>query len=405
MEYNFIIADNPFKAEISFYKHPITNVVKEGNCKLLQIAEYLKSDKAVAATKQLHQLKWQFDNSEIEEEKKRLKEEMRKFKALVFDCVTFSGCFGANRTDAELIMHSGLVCLDFDHVGYTLASLKERIIEDKFFKALLLFVSPSGDGLKLVIAIDLQKCDHKTWCEALRNYFMKAYLLDADKACCNMSRTCFLPHDPNVYVAPEVKDTSPRPNIYAERFHEFDPLEWAGKSPEKLDEHKDSAIFSTNVFSSSDDDDLEVIKRTVEVVIEKVGDMTSGYVNWRDIAFALSDKLGEVGREIFHTLSKQNAQYNQKECDTLYDSALKGRGKGTHIGTFFQKVKDLGIDISAISREVYREHHAPVPLAEIQEELGEKCATCALVRLSPTNCIVRIFQTFFLLLSIMRVMS
>lgn len=122
-----------------------------------------------------------------------------------------------------------------------------------------------------------------------------------------------------------------------------------------------------------------MIKRTVEVVIEKVGDMTSGYVNWRDIAFALSDKLGEVGREIFHTLSKQNALYNQKECDTLYDSALKGRGKGTHIGTFFQKVKDLGIDISAISREVYREHHAPVPLTEVQEELGEKCATCATV--------------------------
>ena len=142
MEYNFIIAGNPLKAEISFYQHPITNTKKMRNVNLKCIAEMIKQPDNEKITKELRKRKITFDNTEDIKERNRLKEEYRKFKALVFDCVTFSGCFGANRTDAELIMHSGLVCLDFDHVGYTLASLKERLIEDKFFKALFWILCP-----------------------------------------------------------------------------------------------------------------------------------------------------------------------------------------------------------------------------------------------------------------------
>ena len=41
--------------------------------------------------------------------------EAKMYKATHFDYCTFSGLF-RKRSEKELIMHSGLICLDFDHV-------------------------------------------------------------------------------------------------------------------------------------------------------------------------------------------------------------------------------------------------------------------------------------------------
>ena len=64
--------------------------------------------------------------------------------------------------------------------------------------------SPSGDGLKLIVAIDLQEADHATWFLALQNYIRLNYGVDIDPACKNVSRACFLPYDRHCYVNPLV---------------------------------------------------------------------------------------------------------------------------------------------------------------------------------------------------------
>ena len=129
----------------------------------------------------------------------------RKFKASHFDFVCFSGT-SSYRKDDGLIQHSGLLCLDFDHVGnrFVLWELRQRLIADPFFTTWLLFTSPSGDGLKWVISIDLNLCDHRTWFRALQNYVRSTYNLETDEKCSNVSRTCFLPFDGNCYVHPSI---------------------------------------------------------------------------------------------------------------------------------------------------------------------------------------------------------
>ena len=75
----------------------------------------------------------------------------------------------------------------------------------KNFELELAFRSPSGDGLKLFVQIDLQQCDHQTWFQALEHYIWQAYGgIKIDAACKNVSRSCFLPYDPNCYVNPLV---------------------------------------------------------------------------------------------------------------------------------------------------------------------------------------------------------
>lgn len=153
--------------------------------------EYITLDpKALEATQQLRK---------IVDEKKR-----REFKAQNFDFACFSGTFSYRKDDC-LVEHSGLLCVDFDHLPHLeMWQIRKKLIADPYFTTELLFTSPSGDGMKWVVDIDLAKCDHRTWFRAISNYVRATYQLEADPQCVNVSRACFLPNDGSCYVNPNI---------------------------------------------------------------------------------------------------------------------------------------------------------------------------------------------------------
>ena len=116
--------------------------------------------------------------------------------------------------------------------------------------------------------------------------------------------------------------------------------------------------------------DIEIITQRIEA---RCLDITSGYDNWRDIAFALSEELGEAGRDYFHRISRFNSDYDHADADKQYDRCLKAHGSGVTIKTFFQKAKEAGIPIStgtksAISAESAKStSHRTAEIAEIAE--------------------------------------
>lgn len=186
------ITNPPGPGEFSFFRAPAQSVKPLKSADVKGIYEYITLYQP--AMKATHELR------DITDEK-----EARKYKATHFDFACFSGLF-SYRKDEYLVQHSSLLCIDLDHVGnyMQLWSLRERLIEDPHFTTWLLFTSPSGDGLKWVIEIDLSKCDHKTWFRALQNYVRVTYGLEADEKCVNVSRACFLPHDSSCYVHPSI---------------------------------------------------------------------------------------------------------------------------------------------------------------------------------------------------------
>jgi|LSQX01.1.fsa_nt_gb hypothetical protein len=130
-------------------------------------------------------------------------DEARKYKANHFDYVTFSGVF-IRRDGKCLKRHSGLLCLDFDHLEDPLA-LRKALIRDKYFETLLAFVSPSGHGLKWVIPIEVSSlCPHERWFSSVRNYIQQTYKVQVDPSGRDVARACFLPHDPGVYIHPKL---------------------------------------------------------------------------------------------------------------------------------------------------------------------------------------------------------
>ncbi|MCG8532893.1 MAG: hypothetical protein MI749_19860, partial [Desulfovibrionales bacterium] len=129
------------------------------------------------------------------------KKEARQYKAAHFDYVTFSGVF-SKRSDAALLKHSGLLVIDFDHVE-DVPELSNSLLQDEYFETEILFTSPSGDGFKWIISIDITEHSHKDWFVSIKNYIQQTYDLEVDSAGKDVSRACFLPHDTQIYLHPK----------------------------------------------------------------------------------------------------------------------------------------------------------------------------------------------------------
>ena len=76
-------------------------------------------------------------------------------------------------------------------------------MQDEYFETELLFVSPSGDGIKWVIPIDISKATHQDYFRAIASYIKQAYGLDIDQSGKDVSRACFIAHDAEAFINPK----------------------------------------------------------------------------------------------------------------------------------------------------------------------------------------------------------
>lgn len=173
--------------KFSFYKHPVKNTMPTKEISLIEVFHLLKDETYKSSTLQLRSI--------------ADKGQSRVFKAENFDYVTFSGIF-SKRNDKDLLKHSGLITVDFDHVS-DLESLKDALLNDEYFETELMFISPSGDGLKWIIPIDLTQATHQLFFKAIAEYIKQTYSLEVDKSGKDISRACFLPYDNEVYINPK----------------------------------------------------------------------------------------------------------------------------------------------------------------------------------------------------------
>ena len=108
-------------------------------------------------------------------------------------CICFSGKFNGTREDKNLILHSGLFILDIDNLSET-----EMIDKQKLFIALpyavAVFVSPSGNGLKVLVRIKDTKKHREHYLAIMEE------IQGLDSKNINEGRVCFFSYDPNIYI-------------------------------------------------------------------------------------------------------------------------------------------------------------------------------------------------------------
>lgn len=181
--------DNSQEAEnsqglFSYFKKPVSNITPSGIVSLAEVYHLIRGETFRRSTYKLRGL-----------EDARL---ARKYKARSFNYVTFSGIF-SQRNEASLEQHSGLMAFDFDHID-DLAAVKQTLLGDPCLETELLFVSPSGKGLKWIIEVGLSSFSHLKYFTAVSNYLKTTYKLDVDPSGKDVSRACFLPFDPEAYI-------------------------------------------------------------------------------------------------------------------------------------------------------------------------------------------------------------
>lgn len=171
----------------SYFKAPVTNVIPSAQVSLVDVYHKISGNAFAACTKALRGIADAKD--------------ARRFKAQQFDYVTFSGTF-SKRNDAQLLCHSGLMAVDFDHLP-DVDSVRQALMQDACFDTEMIFTSPSGDGLKWIIAIDISIVSHADYFRAVANYIKHTYGWVIDPSGKDVSRACFLPSDPQVFIHPK----------------------------------------------------------------------------------------------------------------------------------------------------------------------------------------------------------
>lgn len=144
-------------------------------------------------------------------------EAQRQYKGKNFDYFTPGGTY-TYCDDSSLIEHSGMLCIDCDHLDDDSPMMKRKIspvemkkllLADTYWgdRTLMMFTSPRGHGVKWLVEIDLGKCDYVTWFKALRNYLMLTYGFgekQIDSTVSNESHACFISYDPDAYLRPDL---------------------------------------------------------------------------------------------------------------------------------------------------------------------------------------------------------
>ena len=136
---------------------------------------------------------------------KSITEKIRSGKAdkgNVLPSVTFSAIC-SKRCKKGVLEYSTLMVFDVDKLDFA-STLKWRISIDVFLKAVLVFISPGGKGVKFVVRIkDGKPEEHELYFKAVAHYMKGVFGIRVDESGKDISRLCFLCWDPAACYNPE----------------------------------------------------------------------------------------------------------------------------------------------------------------------------------------------------------
>lgn len=245
----------------------------------------------------------------------------KAYKQTQFMQCCFGGVFKGGHKAVNLVQPSNLFVLDFDHIGGAdeIAQAFNKLIADTQVQPLLLFVSPSGDGLKMVFNIEYST-DKPTWekrLQAVWHYMRTTYQLDADTANKDVCRGCYLPYDENVYFNPSAQTT-----LDFDQWQPPQPMQPQSKQHTEWVNNGDATDAARAMWCA-----VELEHRGI--------DITGNQTTWATLGMAIAE-LGEQGREIFHTISRAGyANYDYYETDELYNYCMSNRRGTISIASFF----------------------------------------------------------------------
>ena len=281
--------------------------------------------------------------------------------------ICFSGTFN-KRSDASLIQHSGLICLDFD--GYAkqkeLLQDKENLSRNKYVFSV--FISPSGNGLKVLVKIPSDPINHTNYFNSLEKHFNSSYF---DKTSKNVSRVCYESYDPLIHINPnssiwdkieenqytevsKVKDTATIPITDENKIVEILVKWWLTKYPMSEGQRNQNAFVLAMAFN-----DFGVTKSLASYILNQYANdgftlreigltIDSAYRNTSNFGtkyYEDEDRINQIKAKLRRGVSKKEIRYQLQDSNLdidVIDSVLNRVEEENDKQTFWHK-NDKGI--------------------------------------------------------------
>ena len=299
--------------QMSQFKNPIKNTTPYSNINIHSFYERITTDQKVKLI--------------CDKLSSLPKEAQRQIKATELDYITPSGIFN-KRSNNELIAHSGYLSIDFDNIiDCDLNQLKNKLINDNTIQTVLLFKSPSGNGLKWFIKIPPVAESHGMYFDAVNNYIQAKYNIEIDKACRDVARACFVSYDEDAELS--IYEAKPLDATFLDKW-----LVVEAKSTPPAPTPIEPIIVQQSDTSTEFTKKLEKVNALANQLVASKIDITKGYDNWLKVGFSLCE-LDEDGREPFHQISSVSKQYDYDVADEKYTSLLNDYDSSTTLGTLF----------------------------------------------------------------------
>lgn len=112
-------------------------------------------------------------------------------------CITISATFKERRKKDYLESYTGLLHLDYDKLENA-EEVKTNLISIPYTYSA--FISPSGNGVKVLVKCDNDISSHKTAFNSLREYYDKIVNVESDSSVKDITRLCYMSYDPDLYL-------------------------------------------------------------------------------------------------------------------------------------------------------------------------------------------------------------
>ena len=167
----------------------LKNVTRPSDFSVVPLCEVLESIRSGQYQKEIDVLRgaYQENRKQYTEGKLRL------------PSVCFSGVFNGSARNNNFTHHSGIFIVDIDDLSVdAIGSIKQRITQIRYI--VFVFVSPSGVGLK--VGVHISKVSdgqaYKECFNSVKTLFEEICAIDESGK--DVSRKCFVSHDPDMYV-------------------------------------------------------------------------------------------------------------------------------------------------------------------------------------------------------------
>lgn len=282
--------------------------VRNNNLKRIEISDLIKT---IRSSIELRKLTSALRNLQTDEERRRFK---------IANLPYFNmGIFNNNvRSDFNL-MSTKFFVVDCDYMEKNkLIKVMDLLAGDDY--VYFAFISPSGNGLKIVFELDDEITDIKIFNQAYKAFcygFAQTYGVLPDEKTCDPSRACFLAYDPNVIVHKNHNQVS-----LSECLKYGDEILEKAKSKIAAEA---SPVNATSVSARQYDPSIvgEVIDYLVKLNIERQN-IYNTYSSWQKMGLCLAS-MGEVGRNHFIKLTTNNPNYTdtEKDADEEFSKLMK----------------------------------------------------------------------------------